>query len=465
MNDLDLFSDSRFLTFLDQLSISVFIADREGEVIWNNKCSEDGIGIKREILKGQNVWDLEKKGVFTPSIIRLALENKKSVIRVQTVKNQKQQIATGNLIYGAEGQIELAVALGQPLDKAIKDIVQFQELEQLLQQYSTEIKKLRINHVQQKSPDSFIGKSKAMEYVMEYVNRIADVPATVLLTGETGVGKSVIARLIHTMSIRKNHPFISVNCGSIPESLLESELFGYEKGAFTGAKQSGKIGLVKAAEGGTLFLDEIGELPLNMQSKILQLLQDKTYLSIGSTTHQTANIRIIAATNRLLEHMIEERRFREDLYYRLSVFPLKVPALKERREDIDKMIYFFVDKFNEEYVKNCKISNQAVETMVQYDWPGNIRELENTIERLVVFSSEKPITPNELPASIRNKKELQSSLSLQLLETESLNELLDKVEKEFILKTMREQPTTRQAAKALGISQSTLIRRLQKYKE
>ncbi len=459
----ELLSNKMFLSFLDQLTISIFIADENGNVIWNNKCSEIGIGIQREKLKGKNVIDLERKGIFKPSIIRLALEEKKGVSRVQAVKNKKQQIITGNLLYAEDGQVELAVALGQPLDEAIKNTTEFLEMEQLLQMYSNEIKSLELKNRQQDA-DWFIGNSKAMEYVMEFIDRIADVSSTVFLTGETGVGKSMIARKIHSRSVRRHHPFVSVNCGAIPEALLESELFGYEKGAFSGAHQSGKMGLVKAAEGGTLFLDEIGELPLDMQSKVLQLLQDKTYLPIGSTKQQTANIRIIAATNRLLELMVKEKLFREDLYYRLDVFPLHIPSLKERRDDIDKIIHFFTEKFNEKYLKDCIISTKAIEIMSEYDWPGNIRELENTIERLVVFSSNELVTEIDLPKVIRNQ-EASPPFSFQLRETESLNNFLNKVEKEIILETMKHHQTTRQAAKRLGISQSTLIRRLQKYNE
>lgn len=281
--------------------------------------------------------------------------------------------------------------------------------------------------------------------------------------GETGVGKNVIAQRIHDLSERGSEPFVEVNCGAIPESLIESELFGYKKGAFTGANTGGKAGLIKMADGGTLFLDEIGELPIQLQAKFLQFLQQKKFLPIGSTEHQKANVRIIAATNLDLMEEVKKGNFRSDLFYRLNVLPLRMPSLREREEDIIGLVQFNLKKYNRKHERNCRLSSEAMNRLQSYEWPGNIRELENLIERLVVIAPENEIQAKDLPAHMRaSQEELFDIVDYQ--RGDSLTEVLESVEKGIITKALSQYKTTRKTAKELGITQSLLMRRLKKYK-
>ena len=248
---------------------------------------------------------------------------------------------------------------------------------------------------------NIIGKSKPIKELKELIIKIAPTDSTVLIMGESGTGKELVAQAIHKYSNRKNKPFVTINCGALPENLLESELFGYEKGAFTGATTS-KKGLVKIANGGTLFLDEVGELPLSLQVKLLRLLQFKEFIPLGSTKTEQVDIRIIAATNKNLKEEVERGNFREDLFYRLNVVPIYIPPLRERVDDIPLLINYFTEKYAIKYKKEIKnISLDFIRTFTLYKWPGNVRELENIIERVIIFNNDGMLTSKDIPAEIR----------------------------------------------------------------
>lgn len=306
-----------------------------------------------------------------------------------------------------------------------------------------------------------IGTSKRMQNIFEMIEKVADTYATVLITGESGTGKELIAHAIHNKSSRKDKPYITVNCGAIPETLLESELFGYEKGAFTGA-QNRKFGRFDRAQGGTLFLDEIGELPLSLQVKILRVLQEREFERVGGTEVIKADVRIISATNKDLEKLVAEGKFREDLLYRLKIIPIEIPTLVERKEDIPLLIQFFIDKFSKEMNKGqILIEEDALEILMHYEYPGNIRELENIIERSVILSNNGKITLSILPKDVI--KGAYSKKADFILPSEGIS--LEAVEESFVRQAIEmAKGNQTHAAKLLGISRHALIYRIEKYK-
>ena len=306
-----------------------------------------------------------------------------------------------------------------------------------------------------------IGNSKKMQEVFELVNKVADTNASVLIIGESGTGKEGIAASIHNKSSRNNKPFITVNCGAIPETLIESELFGYEKGAFTGANAR-KAGRFDRAQGGTLFLDEIGELSLPLQVKILRVLQEKEFERVGGSEVIKSDVRIIAATNRDLEKMVEKGEFREDLLYRLKVIPVYLPPLRERKEDIPLLVEYFIDKYSKEVNKvKFTMERETLDLLKGYDFPGNIRELENLIERLVILSPDPVIGPSLLPKEIL-KEAFSGKKEDFILPEEGIN--LEKVEESFVRQAlMMAKGNQTHAAKLLGLSRHALIYRMEKF--
>ncbi|MEK7698143.1 MAG: nif-specific transcriptional activator NifA [Nitrospirota bacterium] len=305
--------------------------------------------------------------------------------------------------------------------------------------------------------ENIIGQSDKMQEVFEEVHRVAPSKTTVLLRGESGTGKELIAKAIHYMSPRNKGPFIKFNCASIPEGLLESELFGHEKGAFTGAISSRK-GRFELADGGTIFLDEIGDLPAALQPKILRVLQEKEFERVGSEKTIKVDVRVIAATSRNLEKLVSQDKFREDLYYRLNVIPILLPALKERGEDIPILIEYFLKKFNKENNRAVVLDNNALQVLLNYDWPGNVRELENTIERLVVMSRSDKITASDLPISLGIKR-IKSQV-----ESTSLTSDIEDIEKINILNALEKTGWVQaKAARLLGITPRQIGYKIKKY--
>jgi PAS domain S-box-containing protein len=447
---------------LNHLSDGIYISNHEGITLWVNKASAAMCHVPPSELVGRSVWDLEKAGVFTPSVTRLALEAGNTVSTVQSMRDGRKYLVTGHLIRNAQGDVELVVAHSRDITEAVRTTSQLEETERLLRRYSQEILSMKLEQKKVQTTAAIIGRSKSYLALLDLIDKVAEVDTTVLITGETGVGKSVIAKRIHERSKRHDKPFLQINCGAIPESLIESELFGYKKGAFTGACMEGKVGLVKMADKGTLFLDEIGELPLHLQSKILQFLQEKTYLPIGDTHLHSADVRIIAATNRNLAEMMRENKFRPDLYYRLNILPIHVPPLRERQEDILQLLYFYLNKFNDQYLKKRTFSSKVLQILQNYNWPGNIRELENLIERLVITAAKDEISVEDLPDKVHPGKTDEEGC-ITLMQGESLPQMVERIEKEAIVRSLTRQRSTRKAAKELGITQSALMRRLKKY--
>lgn len=450
-----------YLKILNTISDPIYICDHTGKTLWVNQSSENICERSRGQLIGKNVADLEREGVFSPSVTRLALQSRKTISTVQEMSNGRKYLVTGHIIFDDHGDLELVLAHSHDITEVVRTTAKLEETESLLRKYSSEIRKQKVYQINELK-QNFIGTSKKYQALLNLIDKISLVNTTVLITGETGCGKNVIAQRIHRLSERCDKSFVHINCGAVPDSLIESELFGYKKGAFTGASQYGKTGLVKAAEGGTLFLDEIGELPIHLQAKLLQLLQDKSYRPVGDSQTYTANIQIITATNQNLEQMIKEGKFREDLYYRLNVVCVNVPPLRERREDIRPLLSFYLDKFNQQYEKELTFSKEASTYLENYEWPGNVRELENLVEGLSITAKQSEVMIDDLPFTEKTKKQVIDNITINT-KGKSLTKLLSHVEKNLIEQSYNKHQSTRKAAKELGISQSSLMRRIQKY--
>ncbi|MEK8089518.1 sigma-54 dependent transcriptional regulator [Thermithiobacillus plumbiphilus] len=316
----------------------------------------------------------------------------------------------------------------------------------------------RANLVYSEGAD-LIGQSQARERLEKIINAAANYDCTVLISGESGSGKEVVARQIHLRGSRADKPFIAINCAAIPETLVESELFGYRKGAFTGADRN-KPGMFEFANGGTLFLDEINNAPLSLQAKLLRVIQDGSFFAAGATEATQVNVRVVAATNRPIHKMVEEKSFREDLYYRLSVLEISVPPLRERREDISVLAYYFLNKHGTRLGKKIKgLNNAVMSELMRYDWPGNVRELENVIQRMIIMAESDHIEPNVLPRQFY-MDDMPARRALDYMPLQKL----DDIEAYFIKKTLRETRGDRSlASEILGIDKSTLWRKIKRY--
>jgi DNA-binding NtrC family response regulator len=310
-----------------------------------------------------------------------------------------------------------------------------------------------------------IGHSNKMKDIFSLIQKLSKVDTTVLIRGENGTGKELVAKAIHYNSPRKSGPFIAINCGAIPENLIESELFGHEKGAFTGATQR-RIGQFQSASNGTLFLDEIGELKPELQAKLLRVLQEKKFTPVGASREIKSNARIIAATNRNLEKMIQTGQFREDLFYRLNVLPIFLPPLRERKEDIPRLVEHFIRRFKKRHPKSLieAVSESALKVLTQYDWPGNIRELENTIERAFIIESQSSIQLSSLPPALLNQKTQEKHSHLTFSNQLDYEAFKEQSEKEFIINALKaNNGRINQTVANAGIPKNTLLRKMRKY--
>ena len=376
------------------------------------------------------------------------------------------------IIMTAQGSIELAVNsmkigafdfLVKPFDLDQIEALVRRGLDRV--RLKKEVEWLRAQYQERFRSGGMIGVSRKMKDVLEMAEKLAgSSDTTVLIEGETGTGKELLAEYVHFLSLRSSFPFIPINCGAIPKDLFESELFGYEKGAFTGALEKGKMGKVEAAEKGTLFLDEVGELPPSAQVKVLRVLEEKEFFKVGGVEKKKADVRIIAATNKDLESEVKKGNFRDDLYFRLNVVKLHIPPLRERKEDIVPLFRFFMDRFNEQFKKGLvNVSEEAAEHIIAYPWFGNIRELRNTVERIILLEKGDTILGNHL-SFLTGKEGLSEGTAQFKPAIPPRGIVLDEVEKEYIVEALRiKEGNKNQAAKLLGISRSALLYRIEKY--
>ena len=449
-------TEYEFETIFEASHDGLHITDNRGYTLKLNRACEDLMEFTREQVVGRHLSEIVDQGLIPESAALMALESGEIASRLHYGKNGKTVLLTATPIY-RDGEIYRIVINNRDITelKALED--KLSQAEKRARKYRRELESLRDR---QDSPGELIYQSDAMRRLAGFARHVAQVDSTILIQGESGVGKELFSRLIHRNSLRKSRPFVKIDCGAIPENLLESELFGYEKGAFTGARKEGKVGLIETAQGGTLFLDEIGEMPLMLQAKLLRVLQDREIQRIGGGGTIRVDVRVLAATNKDLEAMVAERRFREDLYYRLNVVPLKIPPLRERPADVEPLIYHLMDEFAKKYGLRKRLSPEAMEILNQYSWPGNVRELKNIVERIVVTSIHELIQPEDLPGALKKRR----TLAVGPLEGGPLDlpyrESMELFEKQFLEAVKSRCGSTREMADRLGIDRSTVRRRM-----
>ncbi|MBG9444745.1 sigma-54 interaction domain-containing protein [Cytobacillus firmus] len=442
---------------ISSMEEDIMVTNADGIIIKVSKGSGVHYGIEPDTLLGESVYELERRGVFKPAITPEVLKKKKKVILVQKAGSGKKILVTGIPVFNETGNIDHIVSYSYDVSELLVIKEYLNSVEEEMARVKSELDLLRNKSIKM---DGMVADSTAMRNIAETIRRIRDVDVTVLLLGESGVGKSALAKWIHQNSTRKAGPFIEVNCSAIPESIFEAEFFGYEGGAFTGAKNKGKMGFAEMAKGGTLFLDEIGELSAHLQAKLLKFIQDKQFYRVGGTKPVHADFRLLAATNKDLEKAVESRDFRQDLFFRLNVVPLKIPPLRERKEDLFALIHYFLHSISKRHNRERHLDKSLVDHLLQLEWKGNVRELENLMERLIVTSTSLMITKDDLPYEYHMQGKKEGFIDY---EGHTLPAILEDVEKKVLINARKRYRTTTEIAGALGISQPSVVRKLKKY--
>ena len=446
--------------FIKYIKTGIWITDSKGKVIMVNEESLKTGGLKREDVIGKTTEELLEMGYILDdsSVLKAILSGKEESI-VQRTGEGSMLVATSVPVFH-EGELDIIICTEMDITDVIKLKALLDKQKSIAQKYKSEI--MRIKNQLNTDSDEIVSYNLEMIRIKEMAIKIGAMDATVVITGESGTGKEVVANLIQKNSKRADKAFIKVNCAAIPETLFESEFFGYEKGTFTGANVNGKMGIFEMANGGTLFLDEIGELPLAMQSKVLRVLQEKEVRRIGGEENKPVDVRIIAATNRNLKKEMEKGNFRSDLYYRLFVVPINIPALRQRKEDIAPLTNYFLNKFNAMYEVIKEISSEAIKAMEKYNWYGNVRELRNIIERLVVSVAGNTISAFQVEMCLKEDN-FNNAEPVKNGENATLDELIENYEKQIIIQAVEECGTLTAAAQKLNVNKSTISRKLKKY--
>ncbi|WP_240374034.1 sigma-54 interaction domain-containing protein [Bacillus piscicola] len=428
---------------LDYSSDEIFVLDGDMKIIYVNDACKKHYGLTKEEVIGKRSNELVEEGYWTPSIFPEVFEKKEPISVVQTTILGAELLTSAIPILNERQEVELVVTTAREIQsyKMLKTKDDLPTPSEEENDQSTNI----------------ITNNEKMKNILKLSKKVATTNSNILILGESGTGKGMLAQYIHEHSLRKNGPFLTVNCAAIPAELIESELFGYTPGAFTNASRSGKTGLLEAADGGTLFLDEIGEMPASLQAKMLQFIQEKRFIPIGGHKERKVDVRILSATNRNLDEMVKNQTFREDLFYRLNVVDIKMPSLRERREDIIPITYHFLYKLNRMYEVNKLISEDCLELLSHYSWPGNIRQLENLVERMVI-TSDDVIDVYDVPERIytESKNGLEQTPS-------SLNEAVELTKKELVQRSYKLHKSSRAVASDLEISQTQASKLIRKY--
>lgn len=446
------------LEILDCIKVGIYIADGSGTTLLVNKESEKTGGMSREELVGKNMQELIDMGYVSDSSILRVLKSHGEENIIQELGEGGQLYITGVPLF-RHGKIDLVVCTERDITETINLKELLKETEEIAEKYETELEFLRRQALA--GDGEIIGASNEMRKVLDQALRVAQLDTTVLLTGESGTGKELVANLLYRNSLRNDKPFIKINCAAIPENLLESEFFGYEKGSFTGADANGKRGIFELADGGTIFLDEIGELPVHMQSKLLRAIQEKEVMRIGGKATIRTDVRIVAATNVNLKKAIEAGTFREDLFYRLSIIPIELPPLRQRKDDIGPLALYFVQKFNKEYKLDKTVQYDAIEALEKHHWPGNVRELCNVIERIMVGFDGQQINKFQVQRQLQVAEEADPTADRQ--EGDSLDAIMDRLERKVLQEYLDRYETVSAAARALHVNKSTISRKLRKH--
>jgi PAS domain S-box-containing protein len=436
----------------------IYVTDGEANAIRINPAFERISGLNRKDMLGLNHRELEEKKVVSRSSALMVVQQRKTVTIIhEYLPTNRQALVTSIPVFDENEEISLIVS-------STRDLTELNDLKSKL----AAEKERRLNYERQieviKSQiidtEEIIAVDKKTLDMLSAAIRVAMADSTVFITGETGTGKEKIAKYIHKRSLRKDAPFIAINCGAIPKSLAESEFFGYVRGAFTGARQDGKPGILEVANKGTVFLDEVGELPMDIQVKLLRAFEERAITRVGDTRRIPIDVRIITATNKDLEEMVKVGKFREELYYRLRIIPIHIPALRERIDDIIPLVNYFLRFFNDKSGYKKKLSYMAYRILLNYSWPGNVRELKNVIERIVVMSDNDEITAEDLPMH----QEVVYAVS-QEERVISMKERLERIEYTCMMEAFAKHKSVHKAAASLKMSVPTFIRKRDKYSQ
>ncbi|MGD8371139.1 MAG: sigma 54-interacting transcriptional regulator [Syntrophobacterales bacterium] len=448
-------------TIFKSSSDGIWVCDGEGTVIKINEASEKLNGIKAQDIISKNVADLVAAGLFDRSVTLEVLETKRQVSIVQYVnKTERHLLVTGTPAFDEEGSIFLVVVNERDMTQLNAFREQLEETRLVKEKFKDELAELSMLELKKQE---IIAESEKMRQVLRTALKLAHLGASnILILGESGTGKGLLAKFIHKSSKRKKNPFIQINCPALPESLLEAELFGYEKGAFTGAREQGKVGLFELAQEGTLFLDEIGDLPFSVQAKLLKYLDDHEIMRVGGTKPKIVDCTIIAATNRDLETLTKKRKFRQDLFYRLNTFIIRIPPLRERPEDILELVKYFLRKYNRAYKLRTRISPKALEVLQTHPFSGNVREVQNLLKKAVVMSDNE-VLDEFILKTLESGVEKLTRADIQKGHKLNLTEELLTFEKEILENAIARCKSTREVASYLGISQPTVVRKMKKH--
>jgi len=444
----------------------ILITDGEGKVLKINESLLRITELPQEYFIGHKMESLYEDGHFLgESIESRARSSKKIVTDLQKIRTGKNVLVTATPMLDGQGNITRMVTNARDMSEIISLQEQLAQSQELSNRLQSEFNRMLEDELRS---NEMITANPAMYKILELSRRIAGSAVTVLIQGESGVGKEVLAKLIHVWSKRQG-AFIKVNCGAIPQHLLESELFGYNRGAFTGANREGKPGIFELAADGTLFLDEIEDLPLDLQVKFLQVIQDRAFIRLGGTKIIKVDVRLIAASNRELSKLVAEGKFRDDLFYRLNVVPVTIPPLRERDEDIPLLVDYFLHRYNHKYGGEKFLAPALLQKLRNYGWPGNIRELKNTIERLVVTCSGNLIntefleTAQNIPSLALPCDCAQPAAGSSEEVFSTLKEVVENVEKDMLSKALKKYKNSRQIGRMLGISHTAVLKKIKKY--
>ncbi len=456
------FLDKQFKSVFESSSDGLWICDREGKVVNINRASEKLGGIERQDIIGRKVSDIIKKGMYSNYVTDEVIQTKRPVSQLQHIRNtNKTVLCTGIPVLDRHGNVSLVVINERDITQLEAVKKQLEKTRKEREKYKDELAELSMLELKNQK---IVAESKQMLEIMRTALKLAHMEVTdILLLGESGTGKGLLAKFIHNSGKRKKKPFIQINCAALPETLLEAELFGYEKGAFSGASEHGKPGLFELADQGTLFLDEIGDLSLAVQAKLLKYLDDHEVMRLGATKANLIDCIIIAATNQDLEKLVEQKAFRDDLFYRLNIITMKIPPLRERPEDVFELANYFLNYYNSRYKQKKKLNPLALSVLQSYSFPGNVRELKNLIKKAVIMSEGKDID-GMLLSSIGNEVFEEWSQDIQAnKKIHNLTDVLAALEKEMLKTAMRKCRTTRDMAAFLNISQPSVVRKLKKH--
>ncbi len=447
-------------TVLDASSESIWISDGEGTVLRINKAAEVHLGISADEVVGKNVDDLVKMGLMDRSVSREVLECKtrKSILQ-KASKTNKEFLVTGTPVFDAHGEISMVITNERDMTDLNRLQNELQQMRHETDRYKDELTRLNLLELKNQQ---VVAESKQMAQLLITCRKLAEFKiANILILGESGTGKGLLAKFFHSQ--RKEGPFVQINCAALPETLIEAELFGYEKGAFTGAKEKGKIGLFEMAKGGTLFLDEIGELSMPVQAKLLKCLEEREILHIGGLEPIKIDCTVIAATNQDLEEQIRQKRFRQDLFFRLNTFSLHIPPLRERPEDILGLTGLFLEKYNRLYECHRHLSPEGLRAIQFHEFPGNVRELKNMIQKAVVMAGDDEIDEyleSSMDVTTTRKHSRCQAPDLDIFD---FNKAVSAYERKLLSRAIRKHKTTRAIAGALKMSQAQVFRKLKKY--